>query len=93
MTVSCLYFRRNIIGFENNTQLQSCLYKKDHAKYQFCPIFQLQDIAMYADVEFNDLADKVKPLYISRVLVEPNCHSLLSSLAINSSKLFILHDD
>ncbi|XP_053376258.1 P2X purinoceptor 4-like isoform X1 [Mercenaria mercenaria] len=50
--------RRNILGYDDDNELRNCRFKKDHAKYQFCPIFVLKDIAEYSGVDFAHLAYK-----------------------------------
>jgi hypothetical protein len=50
-------FRRNIVGFDNDTDLSTCHYDPAaDPKYKLCPIFKLGEIAKLAGVDsYSDL--------------------------------------
>lgn len=47
--------RRNILGYDNDTELKNCRWKRDDPKARFCPIFVLDDIAKDAGVVFENM--------------------------------------
>jgi len=47
--------RRNLIGFDTNSDLSQCRWKRGDSKQKFCPIFVLEDIANDAGVTFEDM--------------------------------------
>ncbi|KAK7088034.1 P2X purinoceptor 4-like isoform X1 [Littorina saxatilis] len=48
--------RRNILGFDNDTELSSCRFDPNDARYKLCPIFGLSQIVQLAGTNYSDIA-------------------------------------
>ncbi|KAL5017512.1 hypothetical protein ScPMuIL_007101 [Solemya velum] len=63
--------RRNILGFENDTELQNCRYNPADPQNRFCPIFILDDIIRRAHENYTDMATSGG---VVQILIHWNCN-------------------
>lgn len=80
------YFRRNILGFEDDTELRKCRYDPADPTNRFCPIFALHEIISRAHENYTDLAASV--IFSLNLLYKHLAKNLIEQFELHPFTLF-----